>query len=84
MRFTCCYGNIGWLDAFHGTARIYNEYKAGKRRARDKAQASWEAARDEILSGARDRIKVVDATPTVPVDDQRTIEPASDPVDPMR
>ena len=22
MRFNCCYGNIGWLDALHGTAAL--------------------------------------------------------------
>ena len=43
MRFNCCYGNIGWLDALHGTAKTYNEYKAAKRAARDEAQRVWEA-----------------------------------------
>jgi sterol desaturase/sphingolipid hydroxylase (fatty acid hydroxylase superfamily) len=45
MRFNCCYGNIGWLDALHGTAAPYNEAKAAKAAALEKAQASWEASR---------------------------------------
>jgi len=42
MRFTCCYGNIGWLDALHGTSKVYNDFKDGKRAARAQAQAEWE------------------------------------------
>ena len=28
QRFSCCYGNIGWLDALHGTSRPYREAQA--------------------------------------------------------
>ena len=42
QRFNCCYGNIGWLDALHGTARTYHDAKAVKRANREKAQQSWE------------------------------------------
>ena len=28
QRFSCCYGNIGWLDSLHGTSRPYREAQA--------------------------------------------------------
>jgi len=48
QRFNCCYGNIGWLDALHGTAKAYHEAKAAKKAERDKAQAQWEESRAAI------------------------------------
>eukprot|EP00812_Abedinium_dasypus_P007649 NODE_1974_length_1022_cov_99.920372.p3 GENE.NODE_1974_length_1022_cov_99.920372~~NODE_1974_length_1022_cov_99.920372.p3 ORF type:complete len:173 (+),score=68.82 NODE_1974_length_1022_cov_99.920372:3-521(+) len=52
MRFNCCYGNVGWLDALHGTAASYNEMKAKRRKERDEAQAKWEAAAAQIRAQA--------------------------------
>jgi len=46
QRFSCCYGNIGWLDALHGTARPYREAQAAAEARRDKAQARWEEERE--------------------------------------
>lgn len=43
--FNCCYGNIGWLDALHGTSKIYFDAREQARLAREQAQARWEAAR---------------------------------------
>ena len=42
-RFNCCYGNVGWFDALHGTAKTYNDFKAAKKAERDAAQTAWEA-----------------------------------------
>ena len=53
QRFNCCYGNIGWLDALHGTARPYHAAKAAKREARDKAQAEWEEQAKAIEAANR-------------------------------
>ena len=53
MRFTCCYGNIGWLDALHGTNKTYLDFKRSLRTARDEAQAEWERQRDAILTQQR-------------------------------
>lgn len=48
QRFNCCYGNIGWLDALHGTSTSYFEARNKAKLEREQAQADWEAARDEI------------------------------------
>ena len=48
-RFNCCYGNIGWLDALHGTSKMYFDACRAKRAARDEAQRLWEAARDKLV-----------------------------------
>ena len=50
-RFNCCYGNIGWLDALHGTSKMYFDMRKQATLARDSAQAEWEAARDRIIKG---------------------------------
>ena len=49
QRFNCCYGNIGWLDALHGTSKMYFDACRAKRAARDEAQRLWEAARDKLV-----------------------------------
>jgi len=49
-RFNCCYGNIGWLDALHGTSKLYFDERKQSNLLRDQAQAKWEAARDQIQS----------------------------------
>ena len=51
QRFTCCYGNIGWLDALHGTNKMYLEHWRQKARKREQEQAAWEAAAAEIRGG---------------------------------
>lgn len=48
MRFNCCYGNIGWLDALHGTAGAYHEFYRAKKAAREEEQALWTAHAAEI------------------------------------
>ena len=48
-RFNCCYGNIGWLDALHGTSKMYFDACRAKSAARDEAQRLWEAARDKLV-----------------------------------
>ena len=48
-RFNCCYGNIGWLDALHGTSKMYFDLRKQSTLSRDQAHAEWEAARDKIL-----------------------------------
>ena len=45
------YGNIGWLDALHGTSRMYFDMQKQAELARYSAQAAWEAKRDRILKG---------------------------------
>jgi methylsterol monooxygenase len=50
-RFSCNYGNIGWLDALHGTSRMYFDMQKQAELARYSAQAAWEAKRDRILKG---------------------------------
>ena len=49
QRFNCCYGNIGWLDALHGTSKTYFDARREKKAARDRAQGEWEAARQALL-----------------------------------
>ena len=49
QRFNCCYGNIGWLDALHGTSKMYFDARREKKAARDRAQGEWEAARQALL-----------------------------------
>ena len=44
QRFNCCYGNIGWLDALHGTSKMYFDARKAKQAEFDKTQAAWEAA----------------------------------------
>ena len=48
QRFTCCYGNIGWLDALHGTNDMYLEHLRQKKRRRAQEQAAWEATAAEV------------------------------------
>ena len=43
MRFNCCYGNIGWLDALHGTSKIYFDARKRKEAQFETEQAEWEA-----------------------------------------
>ena len=50
-RFNCCYGNIGWLDALHGTSKQYFDMRKQAKSARDSAQAAWQAEHDRILKG---------------------------------
>ena len=52
QRFNCCYGNIGWLDALHGTNKMYLEHWRQKKAARDAEHATWEAAAAEIRRSA--------------------------------
>ena len=49
QRFNCCYGNIGWLDALHGTSKMYFDARREKKAARDRAQGEWEAGRQALL-----------------------------------
>ena len=49
-RFNCCYGNIGWCDALHGTDTMYRDYKRKKAEERAQAQAQWEAKVAELRS----------------------------------
>ena len=49
MRFNCCYGNIGWLDALHGTSQLYFQARKEKAHLRERAQLEWQAAVDKIL-----------------------------------
>ena len=42
-RFNCCYGNIGWLDALHGTNKMYITAQQAKKTELARAQAQWEA-----------------------------------------
>ena len=49
-RFNCCYGNIGWCDALHGTDAMYRDYKRKKAEKRAQAQAQWEAKVAELRS----------------------------------
>ena len=51
-RFSCNYGNIGWLDALHGTSKMYFDMQKQAELARHSAQAAWEAERDRILKGS--------------------------------
>ena len=44
QRFHCNFGTMGWLDTLHGTDKQYKEHKASVRKAREDAQAAWEAA----------------------------------------
>lgn len=53
QRFNCCYGNIGWLDALHGTSKTYFEHHKQIARTREQAQVQWEANRDALLKKAR-------------------------------
>ncbi|KAL3926758.1 MAG: hypothetical protein SGPRY_003148 [Prymnesium sp.] len=46
-RFNCCYGNVGWFDALHGTSKPYFEAKRAKRQALDAAQREWELMNDK-------------------------------------
>lgn len=48
MRFNCCYGNIGWCDALHGTNKVYLDFKRKKQEERDHAQKQWEERAAEI------------------------------------
>lgn len=48
-RFNCCYGNIGWLDALHGTSEMYFHLRKQSTLERNQAHAEWEAARDKIV-----------------------------------
>jgi methylsterol monooxygenase len=44
-RFTCNFGNTGWLDALHGTSKAYSAAKAAAKAAREEEQAAWEATK---------------------------------------
>jgi sterol desaturase/sphingolipid hydroxylase (fatty acid hydroxylase superfamily) len=52
-RFNCCYGNIGWLDALHGTSKMYFDARKKMSEEREVEQARWEAARAEIVKSKR-------------------------------
>jgi len=52
QRFNCCYGNIGWLDALHGTSRPYFEARKQAKAAHEKEHAAWMATRDALLQQA--------------------------------
>jgi len=53
-RFQCCYGNIGWCDALHGTDRMYRDFVRKKAEERVQAQVQWEAKAAELrMLGAR-------------------------------
>ena len=43
QRFNCCFGNLGWLDALHGTRGAYEQEKAKHKLRLDREQAAWEA-----------------------------------------
>jgi len=43
QRFNCCFGNLGWLDALHGTRSAYEQEKAKHKLRLDREQAAWEA-----------------------------------------
>jgi len=49
QRFNCCYGNIGWLDALHGTSKTYFDARRAADAVRDKEQEKWEEMRDSIV-----------------------------------
>jgi len=55
-RFNCCYGNIGWFDALHGTSAVYNDFKRARRAERDEAQRAWEE-RAAAIRAAGGRLK---------------------------
>ena len=38
-RFSCCYGNIGWLDALHGTSKMYFDERKRLQAAFEQRQA---------------------------------------------
>ena len=57
MRFNCCFGNIGWLDALHGTSKMYYQARAAKKQQREKAQAEWEAQAAAIRQGLAEKQK---------------------------
>jgi hypothetical protein len=42
MRFNTCYGNIGWLDALHGTDGMYKKHKAQLWATFELEQKAWE------------------------------------------
>ena len=48
QRFNCCYGNIGWLDALHGTSKVYFDARKKREAQFEEAQAQWEAAALEL------------------------------------
>ena len=47
-RFNCCYGNIGWLDALHGTSKPYFDARKAKKAELDREQAEWQAAAEKL------------------------------------
>merc|ERR1719399_2814652 len=49
MRFNTCYGNVGWLDALHGTSKMYFDARRAANAVRDKEQEKWEEMRDSIV-----------------------------------
>ena len=53
QRFNCCYGNIGWLDALHGTSGLFDEHKAKRKGERERAQAAWECTAAELRKQQR-------------------------------
>ena len=53
MRFNCCYGNIGWLDALHGTSKVYYNARKEKAAARAKEQALWEQSVAQIKNAKK-------------------------------
>mmetsp|Transcript_4276 Transcript_4276/g.7166 ORF Transcript_4276/g.7166 Transcript_4276/m.7166 type:complete len:388 (-) Transcript_4276:215-1378(-) len=43
QRFNCCYGNIGWLDALHGTSKLYFDARRARLAQQEQEQQRWEA-----------------------------------------
>ena len=51
QRFNTCYGNIGWLDALHGTSKMYFDERKKRAAKFEEEQAEWEAKAKEIRAG---------------------------------
>ena len=50
-KFNCCYGNIGWLDAMHGTSKPYLDARKAAESQLDQEQEKWEKMRESIVGG---------------------------------
>lgn len=52
MRFNTCYGNIGFLDALHGTDKMYREHVAKGHARFEAEQVAWEARAAAVQNGS--------------------------------